>query len=119
MPPFRRNQFGGALGGPVKKNKLFLFGNYEGFRQALALSSVSVVPDAQVRQGLIPNAATGVYTKPANLNPAMLPFHSICGRSRTGRSCWPAALPSGTAFSYNNPRSQIQRGFRHGCAPIT
>ena len=46
IPPFRRNQFGGALGGPLKKNRLFLFGNYEGFRQSLALSNVSVVPDA-------------------------------------------------------------------------
>src|SRR5271169_1644658 len=45
VPPFRRNQFGGALGGPLQKNKLFLFGNYEGFRQSLALTSVSVVPD--------------------------------------------------------------------------
>ncbi len=54
VPPFRQNQFGGALGGPLKKNQLFLFGNYEGFRQALTLSSVSVVPDAQARQGLLP-----------------------------------------------------------------
>src|SRR5215471_13229114 len=37
--PFKRNQFGGALGGPLKKDKLFLFGNYEGFRQRLAASS--------------------------------------------------------------------------------
>ncbi len=54
VPPFRRNQFGGALGGPLRKNKLFLFGNYEGFRQVLAVSSLSVVPDNQARLGILP-----------------------------------------------------------------
>src|SRR5260370_19179713 len=49
-PPFRQNQFGGALGGPLKKDRLFLFGNYEGFRQAQTLSNVSGVPDGQGRQ---------------------------------------------------------------------
>src|SRR5205814_5634957 len=72
VPPFRRNQFGGSLGGPIKKDKLFVFGNYEGFRQSLAVSSLSVVPDAQARQGLLPNAS-GVYTAVANLNRNMLP----------------------------------------------
>ena len=99
VPPFRRNQFGGALGGPVKKDKLFLFGNYEGFRQSLALSSVAVVPDAQARQGIINGARV------ANVNPAMLKYFAL----------WPDAngpnLGGGSALSYNNPRQSVHEDF--------
>src|ERR1700736_2537624 len=49
IPPFRRNVFGASLGGPIKKGKTFLFGNYEGFRQNLGLSGFSLVPDAASR----------------------------------------------------------------------
>src|SRR3984893_5995139 len=48
-PPFQRNQFGGSVGGPIQKNKTFLFANYEGFRQNLHQTSVALVPDAQSR----------------------------------------------------------------------
>ena len=44
--------FGGSLGGPIKKDKTFLFVNYEGFRQTLGLSDVTLVPDANARPEL-------------------------------------------------------------------
>lgn len=110
VPPFRRNQFGGALGGPIKKNKWFLFGNYEGFRQSLALSNVSVVPDAQVRQGLLPNATTGVYSKPANLDTRMLQYMQMWP-DPNGPELLVNGVASGTALSYNNPKQTVHEDF--------
>ena len=57
IPNFQRNNFGGSLGGPFKKDKLFLFGNYEGYRQNLGITDVTLVPDNQARAGFLPNAA--------------------------------------------------------------
>jgi len=54
-PPFRRNQFGASLGGPVRKGKTFLFGNYEGFRQSLHQTSATFVPDAASRATAVPS----------------------------------------------------------------
>jgi hypothetical protein len=65
IPEFQRNNFGASLGGPVKRDKLFLFGNYEGYRQNLGVSIVTLVPDNQARQGNVPNANTGVYAPTA------------------------------------------------------
>ena len=48
-PLFQRNQFGASLGGPLRTDKTFLFGNYEGFRQNLHQSSAAFVPDLQSR----------------------------------------------------------------------
>jgi hypothetical protein len=53
-PPFQRNQFGGALGGPVQNSKTFLFGNYEGLRQRLHQTSAAFVPDANSRAAAVP-----------------------------------------------------------------
>ncbi|HUA17052.1 MAG TPA: carboxypeptidase regulatory-like domain-containing protein [Verrucomicrobiae bacterium] len=54
-PPFQRNQFGGSLGGPLRAEKTFLFGNYEGLRQHLHQTSAAFVPDAASRAAAVPS----------------------------------------------------------------
>ena len=54
-PPFQRNQFGVSLGGPVQKDRTFVFGNYEGFRQNLHQTSAAFVPDAASRAAAVPS----------------------------------------------------------------
>jgi hypothetical protein len=108
-PPFRRNQFGAALGGPLKKDRLFLFGNYEGFRQSLAVNSVSDVPDAEARQGLLPNS-TGVYAPVSKLNPAILPFMALWPQAN-GSELLVNGLPTGIATAYYNPKNEIHEDY--------
>lgn len=105
VPPFRRNQFGGALGGPLKKDKLFLFGNFEGFEQRLAVSSLSIVPDANARQGLLPNG-----TPITGLNRSMLAYLSFFPLPN-GAELPPIAGQPGVAYSYNNPKQSIREDF--------
>ena len=50
-PAFKRNQFGATAGGPIKKDRTFIFGNYEGLRQSLGVTNQDQVPTATARTG--------------------------------------------------------------------
>ncbi len=52
-PPYRRNQFGGTFGGPIRKNKLFFFVNYEGLRSSLGQTNIAYVPEPYVLGGQV------------------------------------------------------------------
>lgn len=49
--PFHQNQFGAAFGGPIKRNKMFFFLNYEGFRQSQPNNLYNMVPTAAQKTG--------------------------------------------------------------------
>jgi len=103
IPNFQRNQFGASLGGPIKTNKLFLFGNYEGFRQNWGLSSVTLVPDARARLGYLPDSAGNEYY--VGVDPSVAPLLAL----------WPEAngpeLGSGIAESFSHPPQHIREDF--------
>jgi outer membrane receptor protein involved in Fe transport len=65
IPAFKRNQFGGAVGGPIRKDKTFFFAAYEALIERLGVTGVSNVPDANARQGILPGAP------PVTLHPAI------------------------------------------------
>ena len=107
IPPFQQNQFGGSVGGPIKKNRLLWFGNYEGFRQSKSVSSLSVVPDAEARLGYLPNSSC-VETPVSGLNPAMLPYTSFWPQPNgpeLGGGCF------GEALSFNHPEQSTREDF--------
>jgi hypothetical protein len=103
IPQFQRNEFGGALGGPIQKDKTFLFGNYEGFRQHLGLSDVTLVPDNNARAGYLPG--TNGKLKNVGVAASMRPLLSL----------WPVQngpeLGGGIAEAFSHPLQIIREDF--------
>ena len=109
-PTFRRNQFGGSVGGPIKKDKAFFFVNYEGLRQTQVVTNLVTVPDECAHQFLTSTASPGVCGPPVSqvgttfgTNPAVQ--QSI----RNTMALWPNTAfnellaggnPSGTGQAY-------------------
>jgi hypothetical protein len=72
MPVFRRNQFGGVLGGPIVKDRTFFFVDYQGTRQEIGRVRISTVPTLLQRQGIFTEAVGGKVAKiydPATTQP--------------------------------------------------
>ncbi len=108
IPGFQRNQFGGSLGGPLRKDKLFLFGNYEGFRQNWDLSDVTLVPDNEAREGYVPNSS-GVE-KYVGVNSSVAPLLNLWP-IQNGPELLSNSNPSGIAEAFSHPLQHIFEDF--------
>jgi len=63
-PKYIRNQFGGAFGGPIKRDRTFFFADYEGTRSREGITRITNVPTAQERAGNFSQSVFGVPTNP-------------------------------------------------------
>jgi hypothetical protein len=79
-PPFKRNQFGATAGGPIIKDRTFIFGNYEGLRQSLGITQLNFVPTATARMGQL---ASG----PVPVSSAVMPYLPIWSLPNGGDTC--------------------------------
>src|SRR6202049_489243 len=78
-PPFKRNQFGVTAGGPILKDRTFIFGNYEGLRQSLGITQVNQVPTDTARAGQL-----AISTQDFTVDPAIVPYLPIWPKPNSG-----------------------------------
>jgi hypothetical protein len=91
-PALHRNQFGGNFGGPLKKDKLFFFVDYEGYRQTQSFTDHASLPSMAERGLSATGAPLGYYliddADPASVNPlGYLPIDNPCNYNAGRNPC--------------------------------
>ena len=115
-PGFRRNQFGGVLGGPVRRNRTFFFVDYQGQRQDIERTVLSTVPTMAQRQGIFTQDifdpetttanGTGGFTRgqfPSNT----IPLERMDPIARALLQRFPEPTSAGAANNYGRTASEM------------
>jgi outer membrane receptor protein involved in Fe transport len=117
-PDYRRNQFGGTLGGPIVRDRTFFFADYQGQRQAIGLTRTSNVPTLLQRQGIFTEAIAGrvpVVYDPATTAGSMrnpfsnntIPVSRIDAVALALLQRYPLPTSAGTANNFSRTANEV------------
>jgi carboxypeptidase family protein len=117
-PDYRRNQFGGVLGGPLAKDRTFFFVDYQGQRQAIGRTVTSVVPTLLQRQGIFTEAIAGrvptIYDPRTTVGSTRQPFaNNTIPRSAMDPAAlslldrYPLPTSAGTSNNYTRTAGEL------------
>jgi hypothetical protein len=115
LPKYQRNQFGATAGGPIRRNKLFIFGGYErlALRQAGGSLATVTVPTALERQGNFSQSNVTIYdalTSPRTAFPSdSIPLTRLNALSLIAINAAPVADVPGSANQYVNGNEVLQQ----------
>ena len=108
VPPHKRNQFGGSVGGPIKKDKLFFFANYEGTRDRAPQTQLSRIPTDLEKAGNLSDLGETLIDPQTGLPfpGAVIPADRIDSISKAVMAYYPEPnVPSdpNINYRYNSP----------------
>jgi Carboxypeptidase regulatory-like domain len=117
-PDYQRNQFGGTFGGPVARDRTFFFADYQGQRQSVGRTVISVVPTQLQRQGIFTEAIAGrvpvIYDPATTVGSTRTPFPGNAiplNRADTVALSllqrYPPPTSTGTANNYRRTENEV------------
>jgi len=110
-PTLQRNQFGAVIGGPAIKNKLFWFGDYEGYRQLQKYLNFDSIPTMTDRAGILPVTVADPLTQKVYQAGTQIPIAQLNPFAYYALSNLPATNAGGTSRSNNDEALLLIRDY--------
>jgi hypothetical protein len=110
-PTLQRNQFGAVIGGPAIKNKLFWFGDYEGYRQLQKYLNFDSIPTMTDRAGILPVTVVDQLTQKVYPAGTQIPIAQLNPFAAYALSNLPPTNAGGTSRSNNDEALLLIRDY--------